>query len=317
MGSTGLVLGAGGVAGQAFHLALLRAMDEVRGWRGRDADVVVGTSVGALVGFLVRAGASVDELLREATGGELSSPRDLLGEVGHAPTPPRDRLRLAPTHVPLLELTERVRRGPRVPTRTLVGCLLPRGRCGVEPHTAWVDEVADGNWPDARFWVCATDLGDLQRVVWSRSAAGRPPIGTAVAASCAVPGLVRPIVHADREYVDGGLYSPTNADVLVGQGLEEVVVSSPMSAAAGSRSFRPDRWWREVHARTLRREVEALRADGVRVLVVEPHEAELRALWTAGWDGGRGTGRAIDALAASLGRRLEGGGEEPPLAQSA
>src|SRR4029453_17418931 len=46
----GLVLGAGGVVGHAFHAGVLRALAEVTGWDPRRAEVVVGTSAGAPAG---------------------------------------------------------------------------------------------------------------------------------------------------------------------------------------------------------------------------------------------------------------------------
>src|SRR4051794_25069966 len=49
----GLVLGAGGVTGDAFHRGVLRALHE-RGYDARTADIVVGTSAGAMVGAFLR-----------------------------------------------------------------------------------------------------------------------------------------------------------------------------------------------------------------------------------------------------------------------
>src|SRR5437588_31589 len=49
----GLVLGAGGVTGDAFHRGVLRALTEL-GYDARTADVVVGTSAGSMVGAFLR-----------------------------------------------------------------------------------------------------------------------------------------------------------------------------------------------------------------------------------------------------------------------
>jgi len=43
----GLVLGAGGIVGHAFHAGVLGALAEVTGWDPRAAEVVVGTSAGS------------------------------------------------------------------------------------------------------------------------------------------------------------------------------------------------------------------------------------------------------------------------------
>ena len=52
----GLVLGAGGVAGGAFHAGVLAALEEATGWDPRTAAVVVGTSAGSITGATLRAG---------------------------------------------------------------------------------------------------------------------------------------------------------------------------------------------------------------------------------------------------------------------
>lgn len=52
----GLVLGAGGVVGQAYHAGVLAALEDEYGWDARDAEVIVGTSAGSIVGTLLRAG---------------------------------------------------------------------------------------------------------------------------------------------------------------------------------------------------------------------------------------------------------------------
>ncbi|HZO16597.1 MAG TPA: hypothetical protein VFB62_25150, partial [Polyangiaceae bacterium] len=58
----GLVLGAGGPVGHAFHAGVVRALHESISWDARDAAVVVGTSAGAQVGALLRAGMSADDV---------------------------------------------------------------------------------------------------------------------------------------------------------------------------------------------------------------------------------------------------------------
>src|SRR4051794_41985901 len=52
----GLVLGAGGVTGGAWLTGALHAIVEETGWDPGSADVVVGTSAGAIIGTIVAAG---------------------------------------------------------------------------------------------------------------------------------------------------------------------------------------------------------------------------------------------------------------------
>src|SRR4051812_50070726 len=70
-GRVGLVLGAGGPVGHAFHSGVLAALAE-GGWDARDAAVIVGTSIGAVTGALLRAGVSPADLHARATGRPMS-----------------------------------------------------------------------------------------------------------------------------------------------------------------------------------------------------------------------------------------------------
>ncbi len=54
----GLVLGAGGSAGVAYHGAILGALEEATQWDPRTADIIVGTSAGAITGSMLRAGVT-------------------------------------------------------------------------------------------------------------------------------------------------------------------------------------------------------------------------------------------------------------------
>src|SRR5919204_4833979 len=68
----GLVLGAGGAVGHAYHGGVLAGIEEATGWDPRDAEVLVGTSAGSFVGSLLRAGFSAPDLAARSTGAELS-----------------------------------------------------------------------------------------------------------------------------------------------------------------------------------------------------------------------------------------------------
>ncbi|MDX5400598.1 MAG: patatin-like phospholipase family protein, partial [Actinomycetes bacterium] len=67
MASVGLVLGGGGVAGAAWHGAVLAALAEA-GWDARDADLVVGTAAGASVAATLRAGVPPAAMVARALG---------------------------------------------------------------------------------------------------------------------------------------------------------------------------------------------------------------------------------------------------------
>ena len=94
----------------------------------------------------------------------------------------------------------------------------PRARAAGPPGRAEVDrglrDEVDrwGATFDGRLRVCAVDAGNGRRVVFGSRSAPPASVGQAVAASCAIPAIFAPVRIGDRLYVDGGAWSPTNAD---------------------------------------------------------------------------------------------------------
>src|SRR3954471_15101932 len=144
----GLVLGAGGLTGDAFHRGVLRALHE-RGYDARNADIVVGTSAGAMVGaFLRKPEAVAPQPLRHDTG-----------------TVHGRRLGWAPELSPFLAA---MRRPWRARLSVLATSLLPTGRPSTEFIAAGA-RLHDGTaWPDEPLWVVAVRRRDGRRVVFGR-----------------------------------------------------------------------------------------------------------------------------------------------------
>ena len=63
-----LVLGCGGVAGAAWTVATLSELERVLGLDAREADILIGTSAGALAAALLGAGVSVARLVKSQRG---------------------------------------------------------------------------------------------------------------------------------------------------------------------------------------------------------------------------------------------------------
>ena len=80
-------------------------------------------------------------------------------------------------------------------------------------------------------------------------------VPTAVAASCAIPAFFAPVSIDGVRYVDGGVHSPTNADLVAELALDLVVISSPMSIARGGVRVAPDQPARRLARFALAREV--------------------------------------------------------------
>lgn len=59
---TALILGAGGLMGLAYHAGVLRALEHQTDFRAAEADLMVGTSAGAVIAAYLRAGWGVEDL---------------------------------------------------------------------------------------------------------------------------------------------------------------------------------------------------------------------------------------------------------------
>jgi NTE family protein len=226
----GLVLGAGGLVGLAYHAAALTALEHDLGWDARDAEIVVGTSAGSIVAGLLRQGVPPSDLAARAVGVEPSgSPLHLTSGLSDPALPPwQIRGLLRPPRLPGPALLASWARRPWQldPVGAVLG-LLADGRVEAAAHAEQLDAALGPDWPDADTWICAVRQRDLRRVVFGRDARPRP--AEAVLASCAVPGYLAPVAIDGTHYVDGGVHSPTNAAVLAGRDLDLVIVVSPMT----------------------------------------------------------------------------------------
>lgn len=279
MASVGLVLGAGGVVGQAYHAGVLAAIEHDFGWDARKADVIVGTSAGSITGTLLRSGVPASELAAWTVKAPLSSEGKVLHRILGTEIPefqPFRALQLfrRPPGLPGWHMLQRalIRPWHFRPISAALALLSP-GRFEIGGQLAALSEVEGQSWPEHDLWICAVRRRDGRRVVFGRSGTPEVPLHLAIAASCAVPGYFAPVRIDDHTYVDGGAHSPTNAAVLRDRALDIVVVVSPMSGPSRLPTdlYGASRW----HAtRLARREVRALRARGTTVVVFRPGAAE-------------------------------------------
>jgi len=274
----GLVLGAGGATGMAFHAGTLLALSNDFGWDPRDAVAIVGTSAGSVVGTLLRSGLSVDDVASWSA----SVP----------PAPGAESFRA------MLEDAERIR--PRIarPRWRRRHPVLHGGLVDDQPGLAKLAALREG-WPDQPLWINAVRRRDLHRVVFGRDFV--PNLGDAVAASCSIPGLFTPVRIGHHTYIDGGVHSPTNADVLRGTDVDTVVVLSPMSARPRALRRSTDHAMRLAHGARLRRECRRLRAAGVDVHIFEPDAATLEAMGRNALDGRRAGGVVRESFLSAVG----------------
>ncbi|MCU1355692.1 MAG: Patatin [Acidimicrobiales bacterium] len=272
MTRVGLVLGAGGIVGQAYHAGVLAALEAELGWDPRTADLIVGSSAGSLTGAALRLGVPAHDLAASAKGEPLSDEGSFLAafnrEGPHLPPfDPRHALR--GWRLPSLGLLARTARRPwAFRPGAAAATLMPPGFVDITGPADALAPYLGVHWP-AGLWLCAARRDDGARVTFGRPGAPAASLGRAVAASCAIPGYFAPIEIGGVEYLDGGVHSPTNADVLRHEPLDLVIVSSSMSAAHG-RTRGPDAGIRWALHRRLDQEVRQLRRAGIEVVRIEP-----------------------------------------------
>jgi NTE family protein len=92
---------------------------------------------------------------------------------------------------------------------------------------------------------------------------------SAVMASYSVPGYFKPVLVDRVPYIDGGVRSPTNADLLRSSAIDLVIVSSPMSGRELGR-FGVDATIRRHAKRKLDSDRRALERAECATVILEP-----------------------------------------------
>ncbi len=160
---------------------------------------------------------------------------------------------------------------------------LPAGLVSTDSLKEIVRRVAPDRWIDhPNLWTVACDYGTGKRVPFGRADAPIADVADAVAASCAIPGFYRPVKIGNRRYVDGGVCSASNLDLLAGRGLDLVICMNPLSSREGSHSINPLDWVnslsRDANGRRLGHEARKVRKYGTEVVLIQPKADDLAAM---------------------------------------
>ena len=245
MSGKALVLGGGGVTGVAWELGLIAGLAEL-GVNLADADLVVGTSAGSVVGADVRSDESLARLYQaqlEQPGAEIAARMSpgLLARYLWAVLGTRDPVR----------------------ARRKIGRLALAARTVPEAERRKVIEsrLATHDWPAGQLKITAVEAATGELTVFDASSG--VGLVDAVGASCAVPGVWPPVTIDGRRYIDGGIRSPANADLAVGH--HRVVVIAPLTRGFG-------------HLTSVASQVAELTRSGAVVTVIQPDAAATKAI---------------------------------------
>lgn len=301
----GLVLGAGGFVGHAFHCGVLSALEDATGWDARNADIVIGTSAGSIVAATLRGGMSAKDMTARTLGEPLSVEGARIAAIVGPPVvgPSLDDL---PARRWRAASRARLSRAWRKPFdarfSTALAALAPEGRLPTEHISEPFHRLHGDTWPREATWLCAVELHTGRRVAFGRDRF--TDVGSAVAASCAIPGYFRPVVIDGEPFVDGGAHSPSNVDLLMDAGVELAIVLSPMSFARGSSPGALDVTMRAWARSLLAVEITRLRAHGVTVVTFQPDAGDIRVMGLNAMDPARRAAVVRRARATTF-RRLE------------
>ena len=254
--SRALVLGGGGPVGVAWETGLLAGLAEA-GVDVGDADRIVGTSAGSVVGAHLARGDSLATLMREPDRNVVAPPEDVV-------VPAVDPTSMATLGMAIFEALTGAR--PHAEIVRDIGVLaLGAETIAEDAFVAMTGAGLGAGRPGHGFACTAYHAESGAFAVWDEAAGA--PLDRAVASSCSVPGLFPPITIAGRRYMDGGAISGTNCSLAAGH--DRVVVVSAMSnPVPGAADFLRV---------PLLAEIEALEAGGATVELVEFDDASVEA----------------------------------------
>jgi NTE family protein len=283
----GLVLGAGGVVGASWLIGSLEALAQETGWDPAEAEYIVGTSAGSVIGALAAGGQSPAQMASFVSGEPVPELAEIEenGDTVERSAGTEYRLHGLPMIGPgSWRMAVSTMRHPRQhPAGALLSGWLPRGFVSTEPISRLVERFIADPWPaHPNYWAVACDYSTGRRVAFGREDAPPAPVRDAVAASCAIPGFYRPVQVGRQRYVDGGVCSPSNLDLLCDRGLDLVVCLNPISSRAPAAGHGPTARVaaavRAASGRRLGHEARKLREHGTDVVLLQPTGADLDAM---------------------------------------
>jgi NTE family protein len=295
-----LVLGGGGILGEAWLSAVLAGIEQGGGFDPRACGGYVGTSAGSIVATALLAG----ERPAERFGRLPEQPPVAESDVAEEPTTVRRAFgtaaslggaALAPFAPLALSSTAPggavLRRSALARVRTGRRSLAELGRMVERFGLHW----------DGRLRIAAVELESGRRVMFGAPGAPQLSVSEAVQASCAIPGVFRPLRAGGRSFVDGGVWSPTNMDAAdVGRGDRVLCLNPTGSTRAAIRELAGA--LAAVSRSLAAAEALACKRRGASTRTVNPDQASVAAMGTNLMDPSRR--REVIGAGVRQGRRL-------------
>ena len=274
-----LVLAGGGTLGEAWMRSLLDGAGTAAGIDFRECEYFVGTSAGSIVASFLAAGRAPD------SGAEARAAKDWAEAAegtGDRPSrfPALGRLSAAAA-VPLAPVALATAGPGGAVVRAAALRAVPPTKRSMSGLGRMID--AEGARFDGRLRIVAVDRRNGKRVVFGAPDAPAATVGQAVLASCSVPWIFAPVKIGDREYVDGGVWSPTNLDAAPARRGSEVLCLNPTASLPAGRA----RVLRAFSSSAAGAETLALRARGATVRTIGPDARSAEAMGVNLMDRGR------------------------------
>ena len=235
MAGRALVLGGGGPVGIAWEIGLAAGLAE-NGIALAKADRIIGTSAGSFAGAALASGRAPDSLLKsQIEQGERDRAARNQAAQGERPK--------APDLMPLMRMMARRPESGEVPRDLLIELGAFALQAKTMPEETFIASFGgiakDGTaWPKG-YGCTAVDAESGAFKLWDESSG--VALGRAIASSCSVPGVFPPITINGRRYVDGGMRSATNIDLVKGaERVLAVVVESRMTTDAMRKRVREE-----------------------------------------------------------------------------
>jgi NTE family protein len=273
-----LVLGAGGTLGEAWMRGVLNGLLAGEALDLGACDALVGTSAGSIVAAYLSAGHAPDAGQdRAARAWSADAPPETEGDHGPGLAGVLGRLGVAAA-APFAGLAAAAIAPGGALVRRAALAAAPRPDRHLHQLGALIERT--GARFDGRLRICTVDRATGRRVVFGAPGAPRASVRDAVLASCAIPWVFAPVEIAGREYVDGGVWSPTNLDAAPAGRGTEVLCLVPTAAIGAPSTNAPVPWaaLRRALGASLAAERAVLAGRGARVRIVEPDAGAAEAM---------------------------------------